>query len=212
MTVRCSGKTLRGTSIQAERTWIVKLLLGVVLASAVYFIWSAISWMALPWQRAQFKPFTDENEIAGALDRAAPASGVYGLPAEPNYPSNATKEEREAIDRAAYERLHRGPIVFAVIARTGYPSYPRMLALAFLTNLVVFAGLAWMLAQTTGLGYLDRVSFVTLFAVLAGIACRVPDWNWHMFPLAYTIVAIVNLTVGSLLAGLVLAHFVRGVP
>jgi hypothetical protein len=184
--------------------------IGVVLASAVYFVWSAISWMALSWQRVQFKPFANENDIAEALDRAAPRSGIYGLPAEPNYPSGATEEQRQAIDTAAYERLQRGPIVFAVIARTGYPSYARMLVLAFLTNVVVFAGLAWMLAQTTGLGYAGRVSFVALFAAIAGAACRIPDWNWHKFPLAYTLVAMANLTAGSLLAGLVLALFVRG--
>jgi hypothetical protein len=186
------------------------VVLGITLAGLVYFVWSAISWMALPWQRAQFKPFLNEDEVAETLDRAAPVSGIYGLPAEPKYPPGATKEQREAIDQGAHERLQRGPIVFAVVARTGYPSYPRMLVLAFLVNLVVFGGVAWMLAHTTGLNYVERVGFVALFAVIAGIACRIPDWNWHRFPLPYTLVAIANLVVGSLLAGLVLACFVRG--
>jgi len=185
-------------------------LLGVGIAAAIYFVWSALSWMALPWQRAQFKSFVGETQIADALDRSAPAAGLYGLPAEPSYPPEATKEQRAAIDRAAYERLQRGPVVFAVIDRNGYPSYPRMLALAFVTNLIVFAGLGWMLAQTSGLGYGGRVVFVTVFGLVAGIACRIPDWNWHRFPLPYTMVAIANLAVGSVLAGLALAHFVRG--
>lgn len=43
------------------------------------------------------------------------------------------------------------------------------------------------------------------------VACRIPDSNWHRFPLSYTFVAIANLAVGSVLSGLVLAYFVHGV-
>jgi hypothetical protein len=166
--------------------------------------------MALPWQRAQFKPFLNEDRVAETIDREAPASGIYGLPAEPQYPAGATKEQREEIDKAAYARLQRGPIVFAVVARSGYPSYPLMLALAFIGNVVVFLAVAWMLAHTTGLSYTGRVGFIALFGIAAGVACRIPDWNWHKFPLGYTAVAIANLAVGSILSGLVLAYFVRG--
>lgn len=119
------------------------LLLGVVLASLAYFLWSAISWMALPWQRAQFKSFLNEDRVAEVLDHAAPASGIYGLPAGPKYPAGATKEQRDEIEKAAYERLQRGPIVFAVVARSGYPSYPRMLARAFVANWVRGATRSW---------------------------------------------------------------------
>ena len=194
-----------GTNVRA-----MDLFLGVVLASVVFFVWSAISWMALPWQRRLFKEFRDENAMAQAFDEQAPASGIYGVPSEPRYPAGATKEQRAAIDRAAYERLQRGPIVFAVIARSGYPSYPRMLVLAFLGNVVVSLAFAWMLAQTTGLGYAERVAFLLVASLAAGIACRVPDWNWHKFPLEHALVNIASLAVGWVLSGVVLAYYVRG--
>src|SRR5262245_52059256 len=98
-------------------------LVGVVLASVAFFVWSAISWMALPWQRAQFKPFVNEDRMADILDEQAPGAGIYGLPGEPHYPAGATREQRAAIDLAAYERLQRGPVVFAIVSRSGYGSF-----------------------------------------------------------------------------------------
>jgi hypothetical protein len=184
--------------------------LGVLLSAVVYFVWSAISWMALPWQRGQFRAFKDEERMAAVLDEQAPGSGLYGLPAEPSYPAGATKEQQEAIDRAVLEKIHRGPVVFAVVSRRRFGSFPELLAIAFAGNLLVSLAFAWMLQQTTGLGYAERVGFLLLASLAAGIACRVPDWNWHKFPSRYTIVAIANLVVGWLPAGLVLAWFVRG--
>jgi Domain of unknown function (DU1801) len=61
-----------------------------------------------------------------------------------------------------------------------------MLSIAFAANVVVSLIFGWMLAQTTGLGYGERVAFVFLAGLAAGIACRVPDWNWHKFPLNHT--------------------------
>ena len=145
-----------------------------------------------------------------AFDAQAPQSGIYGYPSKPQYPAGATKAEREAIDQAAFDKIQRGPLVFAVVSRKGYGTFPVMLSRAFLGNLVVSLIFAWLLAQTTGLTYVQRVGFLFAASIAAGIACRVPDWNWHKFPASHTIVQITSLAVGWLLSGLVLAWFVPG--
>jgi len=188
----------------------MSFLLGVTLASVVFFVWSAISWMALPWQRGIFKAFSDEEKMAQVLAGQAPVTGIYGLPAEPRYPVGATKEKREAIDQAVWDRMQRGPLVFAVVSRERFGTFPRMLAIAFLGNFVVSLIFAWMLAQTTGLSYGERVAFLFLASVAAGIACRIPDWNWHKFPLNHVLINSASLCAGWLLSGLVLAWFVPG--
>jgi hypothetical protein len=104
---------------------ITQFLLGVLLSSAAFFIWSAISWMALPWQRGVFKAFTDEDDMTRVLAGQAPESGVYGLPAEPRYPADATKAQRDAIDWAVFDKIMCGPVVFAVVARGHFGSYRR---------------------------------------------------------------------------------------
>lgn len=186
------------------------LLIGIVLAGLVFFVWSAISWMALPWQRAVYKKFADEDAVARAIAANAPESGMYGLPEEPKYPPGASKEQREAIDKAVWDRIQTGPTVTAVVKFGGFAPLPRMLIVAFMTYVVVAALFGWMLAQTAGLSYAERVLFVTLAGLAAGVICRVPDWNWHQYPTNHTLVQIASLTIGWLLAGLVLAYFVRG--
>jgi hypothetical protein len=190
----------------------MSILLGAALAGLTYFVWSAISWMALPWQRGAFARFDDEDRVAETIAAHAPASGIYGIPSEPAYPDGASKQERERIDAAAWERLQRGPIVLAVVRHERIGTLPRMLSVALVGDLAVALLLAGMLAQTAGLSYGGRVAFVAAAAVAAGLACRVPDWNWHQFPARYTIVNAATLAVGWTLAAVVLAHFVRGRP
>ena len=60
---------------------IQSLLLAALAGGAVVFVWGAISWMALPWHHKSFQKFTDEEGVAKALMAAAPASGLYSLPA-----------------------------------------------------------------------------------------------------------------------------------
>jgi hypothetical protein len=166
----------------------------------------------LPWQRGVFNAFANEDAMLEILASQAPGSGIYGLPAEPRYPPDATPVQREAIDRAVLEKIQRGPVVFAVVSRRRLGSFPQLLAIAFLGDVVVALMFAWMLAQTSGLSYGQRVLFLFLASLAAGLACRVPDWNWHKFPLNHTVVNIASLAVGWLLSGLVLARFVHGRP
>jgi hypothetical protein len=59
---------------------------------------------------------------------------------------------------------------------------------------------------------IHRVAFVAVGGLAAGPACRLPDWNWHRFPLNDTVVNVASLAFGSLLAGVVLAALIPGRP
>jgi hypothetical protein len=186
------------------------LLLGAALAGLAFFAWSAISWMALPWHHAVYKRFVSEDAVARAIAENAPVSGIYGMPEQPKLPPNATKAEREAADKAAWDKMQRGPILTAIVWQGGFGSLPRMLAVALATAIVVALGFGLLLAQTHGLSYAERTLFVGGAGLLAALACRLPDWNWHKFPIEHALVNIADSGVGWTLAGLVLAHFVRG--
>jgi hypothetical protein len=186
-----------------------ELLLGALLGGAVFFVWSAISWMALPWQRAVYKPFVNEDAVVEVMGANAPEPGLYGLPEEPKYPLGATKEQRETIDRAVWEKLQKITVT-AVVTHGGFPPLPRMLGVAFVTYTVVALLFCWMLSKSTGLLYGERVLFIAVAGLSAGLICRLPDWNWHQYPLNHTIVQIANLLVGWTLSGLVMAWLVKG--
>ena len=56
------------------------ILIRGVLAGMIYFVLSAISWMALPWHNATLKPLADEAASADFLKIQAPEHGVYLIP------------------------------------------------------------------------------------------------------------------------------------
>jgi hypothetical protein len=188
------------------------LFLGSLLAGLAFFLWSAVSWMALPWHHAVYRTFADEDAVAAVIARNAAVSGLYGMPEQPKLPESATQEQRKAADQAVWEKMQRGPILTAVVTREGFGSLPRMLATALLTAVVVAFGFGLLLAQTQGLTYWQRAAFVGGAGLLAAMACRLPDWNWHKYPIEHSLVNIADLAIGWSLAGLVLAHFVRTTP
>ncbi len=194
----------------AGRNLMTELLLAGLTGGVIYFVWSAISWMALPWQRGIYKSFRDEEQVAQVLKVQATESGIYGLPAEPKYPAGASKEQRAAIDGTVWSRLRSGPTLTAVIGFGGMPTFPRLLVVAFAIYLLVAFLFAGMLSVTHGLSYWERVAFVGVLGLAAGIICRLPDWNWHQYPLNYASVQIASLFVGWLLSGLAIAYFING--
>jgi hypothetical protein len=102
--------------------------------------------------------------------------------------------------------------VTAVVKHGGFPPLARMLAVAFFTYAGVAAMFAWMLSRTSGMSYAERVAFVAVAGLAAGIICRVPDWNWHQYPANHTLVQIANQAIGWLLSGFALAAIVHGAP
>ncbi len=79
-----------------------------------------------------------------------------------------SREERERIERAAYEQVQRGPCVLAVISHGGLGSYPRMLAVAFTSDVLVALLVGWLLSRTIALSYLECVAFVAAVALAGG--------------------------------------------
>jgi len=64
-------------------------------------------------------------------------------------------------------------------------------------------------AKSKSLTYCAQVRFVMLIALTAGILCHLPNWNWWGFSTGYTLVAIVDMLIGGLLLGMVLAKIVK---
>jgi hypothetical protein len=184
------------------------LFWGALAGGAIAWIWGAISWMVLPWHHATFLAFTDEPELERAILKAAPRSGVYGLPAPPRYESSMDKSARDAIDRAAQQRMIDGPIVTAVVQRHGFGSVPLAMARAFLIYMMSSAVLTWLLMMSHQPTYWERVLFVAVIGLAAGLICRLPDWNWHGYSTAYSLVNVVDHTAGAFLVGLALARIV----
>jgi hypothetical protein len=68
----------------------------------------------------------------------------------------------------------------------------------------------FLLANTAGLSYGQRVLFVVLCGVLIFVGGKLDEWIWWSFSTAYVLIEFVAIVMGWILAGLVIAKFARG--
>lgn len=167
---------------------------GGVIAGIVLFIWTAISWMVLPWHMNTLSTYKDETAVIDVIKTNAPKSGIYFLPMQ---------KMNEAEQTAAQ------PMIFTSIRLEGVPSMTMQMATGLICEILTAILVGWLLTKTAGLGYFQRVGFVMVFAIAVSIIAHVTNWNWMAFDLMYTLVQISDVLIGWFLAGLILAKFCK---
>lgn len=169
---------------------IKKFLAGGILGGLIIFIWSAASWMLLPWHHNIFNGFTQETEVKKVVVDHATKSGVYTLPG-----MSSQTSETETV---------KGPFVFAVVHLEDSPGMGQLLLTELIIQIIA-AFLITIVMLNIRANYLTRVSTIALFALAAGISTCLPLWNWFGFPMMYTIIAMADLFIAWLLAAFVIA-------
>lgn len=168
-------------------------ILAVVLCGLILFIWGFISWAILPWHDMVANQFTDESAVSQVLKENAPAAGIYYLP---------FSEENHNPGEAAG---------FMNILPDGFDmDMGRLMATAMLGQLAAALLMLVLLNHTSGLNYLQRVTFVALVGLTIGFVSHFPYWNWFGFSSAYVLVIILDSLLAWCLAGLVMARFITG--
>jgi hypothetical protein len=182
------------------------LIQGGVLGGIVLFIWSAISWMALPFHDQHLKGFTNETLVESALMASLEkeAGGVYILP-NPMSPAHLTAEANQR----AQQKMQSGPFALVVMNPKGGGSMPQNMALALVIQILGAALVTGLLLKTGGMKYWGRVGFVVLFGIAAGVVCWLPQWNWWGFSAGFVLTELMDLLVGWFLAGLVIAKVTK---
>lgn len=176
----------------------VKIIKAGILGGVILFIWSAISWMALPWHKNTIHSFSVEKAVTQSIQSNAPFSGIYFLPSMHHQMSEAT------ITTNAPE-----PMIFAAVTLEGMHPMMISMVISFITQLIAAFFVAWMLMQANNLRYVGRLCFVIIFALAAGVITDIPYWNWFGFDRAYTLVQFADLIIGWSLAGLALAKICK---
>lgn len=184
---------------------LMRLLFAALAGGAIFWVWGAVSWMVLSWHHATFRRFDHEDEVVRTVLAACPQSGIYGLPS-PSNASDGDPESRVARDQTAEGLMKTGPIVTAIVQRSGFGSVPLAMLRAFIIYSAMSAVLMFLLLQTSGDAYWNKVVFVAAVGLAAGLTCRAVDWNWHGYSTAYTLVNIADHVVGAFLVGLALAR------
>lgn len=164
------------------------LIKGGLVGGLILFIWSAVSWMLLPWHLMTMNGFKEEAAVTQTITANVPSSGVYLLPISMQTPQATS-----------------GPLMFATVKLESNWPMSLLLVMSLVIQIVAAFLVTWLLTKTRDLSYMGRVGFVIVFALTAGIVTLLPLWNWFFFPLNYTLIGIADLLIGWLLAGLWIA-------
>jgi hypothetical protein len=187
-----SGQDIKGGTM-------LKLLVKSGLAgAAVLFVWGFFSWVVLPWHTMTLNAFSNEDALAQAVMDGTSKTGIHILPDPKAHNDPATKE-----------KMKTGPIVFSAVTRHGVEGMGLQLALSFGIQFLAAVLASWLLLQANIADYKKRVAFLTVTALVGGVASHLPYWNWWGFPCAYTLVQLADLAVGWALAGLAMGKIIK---
>lgn len=181
----------------------VRVILGAVLAAVVMFMWGFIFWAVLPVSNAVFKRLPDEEAVTAALASHIPQTGVYYFP----YWDQA---DDEATQQAGMEKHARGPIGQVMFVREGVnPMAPATMIIGFIQMLVSTLLAGFMLRAWGPASFMGRVAFVTTLGLFAVVTISVSKVTWFHHPWPTAALDGAYYVAAWLLAGLVLAAFVR---
>lgn len=177
-----------------------------LIGGFIVFIWSLLSWVVFPWHARTLHRFNNETVVAEVLRENVSQSGIYVLPNTSHYSNHTpTKDIRKS-----HEILKKGPLVFASIELQGMRKKEFTPLLISLCSYILAAGIiCWMLLQTQGLSFLERVLFVALIGVLVAFLGVFPSWNWWHFSVSYTLVSCLDILIGWTLAGFLMAKCLK---
>ena len=182
-----------------------KLIVPALIAAVVVFIWMFISWTVIGWHDIDLKTIKDQTVIE-QMKESLTVPGIYLYPGQPESETDAGMEE--------WMRKHEtGPVVNFMVYHPAVfnPMNPSLFLKSFIINFIAafLAGVLLMMTLAQNPSFWRRVSFVTLLGLFAGFIGPFIEWNWWGFPLAYTIVAVVDFCITWFLAGLVLAWRIK---
>lgn len=174
----------------------LKNALAILAGGAAAFIWSSISWMVIPWHQPTMSAFQDEAAFGKTVKEAAPEPGIYTYPAWTDDAEDMAQKHAE------------GPYVFASVVPAGVGSEMGSMMLGgFVANLIGAALLLslMLMSSASGVGWKPRLRVVVVASLFVSLIPALMNWNWWHFPMAFTIVAILDGLIGWILAGVVMA-------
>lgn len=162
------------------------LTLGIVGGALALFAWETLSNAALPWHRMTMRTFTDSAGALTAIRAHAPENGLY------------------VDDRGVVAAVSLLPDQSSKTALLG-PMMARQVALDLLVAAVLLLAMLRLPRATTA--QYAGVFAVAAFAISA--STFVSNWNWWGYPAAWTLVQVVDRTIGFALMGLVMGWIVN---
>lgn len=163
---------------------------GAVIGGLIAFLWSSVSWMALPFHEKTITHLADPAPIVSALE--GQASGVFIM-------ANDPKGQTAPTD----------PFVFIAYEKKGWGSMGLSMALALLVSGFGAFFWTWILGKIPGLTGKDAALYGAFFGLAVAALGVLPNWVWWKFPLGFSLLYAADLVITWALASVAIARFGR---
>jgi hypothetical protein len=174
------------------------VIIGGIISAIIAMVWSAASWMMLPFHDQTIQGFANEDAVAESIRQNAKEPGMYNIPW-----NKGNIEEM-------HQRMARGPVAFMAILPGGRsPEMGSMMGGSFLLNLFVGMMATYVMVNTRLTSYIRRAGMFKIAAVAGTISAYGSQWTWWGFSLHYAVVEIIDAGFAWGLAGLVVAKVVK---
>ena len=179
----------------------MKLVLGAFFAAILMFVYGFVSHAVLPWHApADLK---DDRALAQAVKASVTEPGMYMVPSRLRPDGTHLSEEQWM--KAADE----GPFMLAMIrpapSKRPMASY---MAASFVYNILLALLLGLILRQINA-GFFGTVGASAMIGLFSGLSNWLPASNWYGYPAVWWVPYVVDGVLEGILAGAVLAAFVR---
>ena len=168
-----------------------------LIGGLILFIWSAVSWSLLPWQKSQMKSFTNEVAVRNAIGDNMNGSGLYVMPNLHQYAHQPAELENAKI------RMQDGPYAFiAVMANGRNPNMAGYAIGSLIIDIIAVCLATWMLIKSSQLEYMKVIKFFSVIGIIIGLLAGFPYVFWFGFPVGFAFATVIEMTIGWFFASL----------
>jgi len=187
-----------------------RILLAGILGGFNLFVWLFVAHELLGLGEVGVKEIPNEAAVLGAMQAAIPDTGFYIFPGFGLGPKLTREQQNAAMPEymKKYEKSGHGVLIYH--PPSGPFNFGILLGREFGLNVLQALLAAWLLScAASGRTYPGRVAFVAVAGILAAMSTNVEYWNWYDFPGNYIAGYMTTQVSGFILAGLVIAAFVK---
>ncbi len=179
-----------------KRSWRAAIIGGFIV-----WVWSAFSWMVLPWHEAVIKRFRDEREVTQVLKENAPTSGVYRIPG-----LSLSSPGTGAPLREWAHVYKRSPLFFGAVQIGEETTPPSPFFVSLICDILAALIICWILGKAPEITFWNQVYLSMLVGLFTGIMVCKSQWVFGGYSLSYTIVAVMELIVSWFIGGITIAR------
>lgn len=164
---------------------------GSLIGTLVLFLYGATEWFN-PYLHQVYKNPTSRTEVSQVLSENMSENGVYVWP-------NGGAQQKSEMD----------VIYFISKQDPSFYNPAKFMAGQLLINLLLWFLITALLLKAKIASHKQRVFFIMIIAIVAGLSYLIPMWNWWGFSTEYVMMRWGNMLIGWLLAGIAVSWFLR---